>query len=133
MPRGSGAHLANAETVEKRLQKRAENRKELQNFFIHINDTLRVTRDNYNVIILSKRRTDSGTQYAHPEGYYSLPESVVSIAKEKGATEQEISSYLSKIKGIKVKFDDGDLVMVLPKNFKADPVDLETSEGNKED
>lgn len=58
MPKGS--HLADAETIEKRLQKRAENRKELQSFFVHINDTLRVTRDNYNVIIISKGKQIRG-------------------------------------------------------------------------
>lgn len=132
MPKGS--HLADAETIEKRLQKRAENRKELQSFFVHINDTLRVTRDNYNVIIISKRKADSGRQYAHPEGYYSFPESVVEKAKENGATEEEIAIYLKRIKGIKVKFDDGDMTMTLPKDFQADPVDLEdSSEDTKED
>ena len=125
MPKGM--HLSKPETVEKRQQKRAENRKELQNFFVHINDTLRVTRDNYNIVLISKRKADSGKQYAHPEGFFSLPESVVKKAKEKGATDAEIETYLKKIKGIETSYDFGDLVMTLPDNFKTDEADLETS------
>ena len=55
MPKGM--HLSRPETVQKRQQKRAENRKELQNFFVHINDTLRVTRDNYNIVLISKKKS----------------------------------------------------------------------------
>jgi hypothetical protein len=125
MPRGS--HLAKAETVEKRLQKRAENKKELQGFFIHLNDTLRVTRDNYNIVLFSKRKPESGRQYAHPEGYYSSPKEVVKKAKEQGATDTEIATYLKRIEGIKVTYDFGDLVMSIPKTFKPDEADLEAS------
>jgi hypothetical protein len=126
MPRG--ARLGDPTVIEKRIQKRAENRKEMNGFFVYINDTLRVARDNYNVILFSKRKADSGRMYAFPEGYFSTPEAVVTKAKERGATEKEITAYLERVKGIKVTFDFGDLVMTLPETFKPDIPDLTPAE-----
>jgi hypothetical protein len=124
MPRGD--YFKNPENSKKRLEKRLESRKELISFFIKINNVLSVSRDSYNVILMLKIKAESG-KYYYQSYFYSYLNSptIIKKMKELGAKDAEIAVYIKKIKDIQVSYKDGDLILDLPEDFKADERDVE--------
>ena len=124
MPRGD--YFRNPENSKKRLEKRMESRKELTSFFIRINDVLSVSRDNYNVILMLKIKAES-SKYYYQSYFYSYLNSptLIKKMKELGAKDTEIAAYIKRIKDIKVSYTDGDLILDIPEDFKADERDVE--------
>jgi hypothetical protein len=122
-------YLKNPDFIAKRIEKRAENKKELQKFFIHIGPTLRVCRDKYNINLIEKRTSEDGNPYITAVGHFSTPTEVLpKAALEKGAEQKDVEAYLKKVQGIKVAYSDGKLVMKIPNGFESDPVDINFDE-----
>lgn len=136
MPRGS--KLRSKESLDKTRATRAKTREARQAFLIKINDTLRVTRDAYNVILSQKCLTeDSGKMYIMPLGYFSdFNKSITDRAKEAGATDEQIKRYLARVKPITVSYKLGKLVIKYPEDMifdVRDPDEIEESEETEQD
>jgi len=118
MPRG----LRTLESIEKVRATRAKTREARQSFLIKINDTIRVSRDAYNVILFQKcTAEDTGNVYVMPLGYFSeFNRSLLNLAREHGVTEEHIQAYSERVKDIKAQYQDGKLVLNIPQGFAFD-------------
>lgn len=123
MPRGE--HAKDPAFIKNRMEKRKKAKEINSKFFIKINDTLRVTRDKYN-IILSKKMTaeETGNVYLMSAGFYNHPLSVVDAALKEGATAQEIDIFKKRASQIKTDYKNGILFIEAPADFVFDAQDV---------
>lgn len=124
MPRGE--HARDPEFIKRRLEKRKQTKDLNSKFFFKINDTLRVTRDKYNIILSKKMHSEgSGNTYLMSIGFYSTLESAGSVLEKEGVSKKEAEFFINRIKSIKTKYKDGILITEVPDNFVFDEPDIE--------
>jgi len=110
------------ERLDKRSKTQAEQREKRQKFFIRINEKLGVSRDEYNVILQMRMTAEgSGKVYEQPLGYFGdFTAGLLTVAKEKGATGEELVTYSKRVGDFKTRYDQGRLIIEHPTNFNFD-------------
>lgn len=131
MPKGE--HLANADVISKRVEARSKSRLEFQKFFLHVGPNLRVTRDNYNIVLLEKVVTESGKNFVYARGFFDTPAAAGAAAVARGATTADFNEYNRRTAGVIVKWENGKMNIRLPPTFAADPYDIDPDSGGADD
>jgi hypothetical protein len=97
-------------------------------FFFRVTDTLRVTKDSYNLIIAEIYESkDSGRKYQLNKGFLSTMAGIYnSLATDHSVPKKVLDKFIEKTKGIEVSYDNGRLVLDAPDDLVGDEHDVLT-------
>jgi hypothetical protein len=107
-----------------------------QKFFFRIGETLRVTRDSYNIVIAELYTAESsGKRYQLNKGFFATVEGVCTGLKSYGASSEEIASFQKRTTGVTSDYKNGKLVIETPEDIIYDEHDIlsDTDKSNNED
>ena len=94
-------------------------------FFFHVNDRIRVTRDNYNIVLAELYTAEeSGRKYQQSKGFYTTFGGIYLALEALKLDPQAITKFKERTQGITVDYDNGKLKMKIPDGVTYDPHDI---------
>jgi hypothetical protein len=115
-------HFKNPDIIKNRMEKRKQNSDKMNEFYLNIDNTYFIERDNYNIILSKKCIADkTGNEYIQVVGFYSnIGESIFKKLEELNVNRESIEHLKEKSKNIETEYNDGDLNINLKNNFTCD-------------
>ena len=100
--------------------------KDSELFYFIINDTIRVTKDYYQYIIVKKNVSkETGKAYELGVRYYNSLENLAKIGlPEFGVTQIDIDTFMKKTKGVSQIFVNGRMKVAVPDDIQYDKRDV---------
>lgn len=103
-------------------------------FFFHVDDRIRVTRDNYNIVLAELYTAEeSGRKYQQSKGFYTTFGGIYLALEALKLDSQAIAKFKERTKDISVEYDSGKLKMGVPEYVTFDPHDILDDEIPKEE
>ena len=113
------------------IARRPRKKRSDEEFYFHVDDRIRVTRDTYNLVLAEIYTAEgSGRKYQQSKGFYTTFGGIYLALEALQLNPQAIATFKERTKGITIDYENGKLKTEIPDEVTYDPHDI-LDEGEK--